>query len=145
MDTEHVPTLPLLDFSRAKGTLSDVMTRVVHEHRPSVVSRHSGKERMLLVRTDDLARYLGAFSFDVEVVEDEGEVTAALANLGLLGFGPNRDEAIDDLLVELRAYASDYFERASFYAATDRAEHAPWLLRFALTPATAQRALLAPE
>jgi len=144
MDTELIPALPSLDFSRAKGALSDVMTRVVHEHRPSIVSRHRGKERMLLVRTDDLARYLGAFSFDLDVVEDEGEVTAALPNFGLLGFGSSRDEAIDDLLVELRAYAADYFERASFYAATDRAEHAPWLLRFALTPASAQRTLLAP-
>ena len=99
---------------------------------------------MLLVRTDDLARYLVAFSFDLEVAEDEGEVTAALPGLGVLGFGASRDEAIDDLLVELRTYAADYFERTSFYAATDRAEHAPWLLRFALTPAAEQRALLAP-
>jgi len=144
MDTEPIPTLPSLDFSRAKGALSDVMTRVIHEHRPSVVSRHRGKERMLLVRTDDLARYLVAFSFDLELAEDEGEVTAALPGLGVLGFGANHDEAIDDLLVELRVYAADYFERASFYAATDRAEHAPWLLRFALTPAAEQRALLAP-
>jgi len=143
MDSELTPALPSLDFSRAKGALSDVMTRVVHEHRPSIVSRHRGKERMLLVRTDDLARYLVAFS-DLDVVEDEGEVTAALPNFGLLGFGPSRDAAIDDLLVELRMYAADYFERASFYAATDRAEHAPWLLRFALTPASAQRVLLAP-
>ena len=98
---------------------------------------------MLLVRADDLARYLDAFSFDLEFVEDEGEVTAALPKLGVLGFGASLDEAIDDLLVELRAYAIDYFERASFYAATDRSEHAPWLLRFALTPAAEQRALVA--
>ena len=144
VETELIPALPSLDFSRAKGTLSDVMTRVVHEHRPSVVSRHRGKEQMLLVRTDDLARYLDAFGFDLEVVDDQGEVTVALPKLGMLGFGANRDEAIDDLLVELRAYAADYFERTSFYAATDRSEHAPWLLRFALTPHAEQRALFAP-
>ena len=142
MDTEPIPALPLLDFSRAKGTLSDVMTRVVHEHRPSIVSRHRGKERMLLVRTDDLAAYLSSFSFELEIVEDGGEVTGALPRFGLLGFGSSRDEAIDDLLVELRTYSADYFERAGFYAATDRANHAPWLLRFALTPAAEQRGLL---
>lgn len=134
--------MPFVDFSRAKSSLSDLMTRVVHEHRPTIVGRHRGKERMLLVRTDDLAAYLTSFRFDVEVAEDEGEVTAALSRLGLLGFGTTRDEAIDDLLVELRTYAEDYFERASFYAATDRAGHAPWLLRFALTPSPEQRALL---
>jgi len=98
---------------------------------------------MLLVRADDLAQYLGAFTFDLELVEDEGEITAAVPKLGLLGFGANSDEAIDDLVVELRAYSADYFERASFFAATDRAGHAPWLLRFALTPPAEQRALIA--
>ena len=142
MNTDDIPALPSLDFSRAKAELSDVMTRVVHEHRPSIVSRHRGKERMLLVRTDDLARHLTGFDFDVEVVEGGGEVTAALPCLGLLGFGASLDEALDDLIVELRAYAADYFDRAAFYTATDRAAHAPWLLRFALTPLGEQRDLL---
>lgn len=141
MDTELIPALPSLDFSRAKGALSDVMTRVVHEHRPSIVSRHRGKERMLLVRTDDLVAYLSSFSFELEIVEDGDEFTVALARFGLVGFGSSPDEAIDDLLVELRAYATDYFERAAFYAVTSRADHAPWLLRFALTPAAEQRGL----
>src|SRR4249919_3136459 len=141
-DDAAMAVLPSLDFSRAKGALSDVMTRVVHEHRPSVVSPHRGKERMLLVRTEDLAAYLSSFGFELDMLEDVGEVTATLPKLGLLGFGSTRDEAIDDLLVELRLYAADFFERASFYAATDRASHAPWLLRFALTPAAEQRGLL---
>lgn len=144
-DQEAMPTLPALDFSRAKSALSEVMTRVVHEHRPSIVSRHSGKERMLLVRTDDLARYLDGFRIEVEVVEDAGETTVTLPRLGILGFGATREEALCDALVELRAYARDYFERAGFYAATDRAAHAPWLLRFALTPAEDQLGLLEPS
>jgi hypothetical protein len=143
VNDEIIPGLPSVEFSRAKSELSDVMTRVVHEHRPSIVSRHRGKERMLLVRTDDLAQHLAGFAFDVELVEDGGEVTAVLARLGLLGLGSTRDGALDDLLTELRLYAADYFERSAFYAATDRAEHAPWLLRFALTPAAEQRDLLA--
>jgi hypothetical protein len=144
METDLIPALPSLEFSRAKSELSDVMTKVVHEHRPSIVSRHRGKERMLLVRTDDLARHLAGFRFEVELVEDEDEVTAVLPALGALGFGPTADEALDDLVVELRLYASDYFERPAFYAATDRAGHAPWLLRFALTPVAEQRDLLVP-
>ena len=142
MDTDSTPTLTSFDFSRAKSALSDLMTQVVHEHRPRVVSRHRGKERMLLVRTDDLAEYLSSFRFEPEVVDDKGEVTVALPRFGLLGFGKTRDDALADLLEELRAYARDFFERASFYAATDRAEHAPWLLRFALTPPERQLGLL---
>ncbi len=142
MDTDETPTLSSLDFSRAKSALSDLMTQVVHEHRPRVVSRHRGKERMLLVRTDDLADYLGSFKFETETVTDENEVTVALPALGLLGFGKDVEQAREDLLVELRAYARDFFERAAFYAATDRAAHAPWLLRFAVTPPERQPELL---
>ena len=142
MDTDETPTLSSLDFSRAKSALSDLMTQVVHEHRPRVVSRHRGKERMLLVRTDDLADYLGSFKFETETVTDKDEVTVALPALGLLGFGKDVEQAREDLLVELRAYARDFFERAAFYAATDHAAHAPWLLRFAVTPPEHQPELL---
>lgn len=134
--------IPALDFSRAKSTLSEVMTEVFWEHRPRVVSRHRGREEMLLVRPDDLVRYLAPFRFEPEVTIDAGETTVALPKLGLLGFGETLDEAMQDLVEELRAYASDFFARSVFYAATDRAEHAPWLLRFALTPAERQLELI---
>src|SRR5438270_41625 len=98
MDTDATRTLTSVDFSRAKSALSDLMTQVVHEHRPRVVSRHSGKEQMLLVRADDLADYLTSFRFQTEIVTDEDQVTVALPRFGLLGFGKTLDEARDDLL-----------------------------------------------
>lgn len=134
--------LSTTDFSKAKTALSQLMTQVVYEHRPRMVLRRRGKERMLLVRAEDLAEYLQSFRFKIEKVEDEGEVTLALPALGLLGFGQTIDEARADLLTELRAYARDYFDRATFYAATDRAAHAPWLLRFAVTKPEHQLELL---
>lgn len=140
MNTDAV--LSTSAFSRAKTALSELMTEVVHEHRPWMVSRRHGKERMLLVRADDLAEYLKSFGFKTETVTDRGEVTVALPALGVLGFGASLDEARTDLLTELRAYARDFFERAAFYGATDRAAHAPWLLRFALTPPERQLELL---
>ena len=134
--------LASLDFSRAKSTLSELMTQVVHGHAPRIVSRHRGKEEMVLVATDDLARFLESFRFDPQVTIDVGEVTTALPDLGLLGFGETLEDAMADLVEELRLYAGDFFERASFYAETDRADHAPWLLRFALTPPDRQLELL---
>lgn len=135
-------TLASVDFSRAKSTLSDVMTKVVHEHSPRIVSRRRGKEEMVLVATGDLVRFLDSFRFDPRITIDAGEVTAKLAHLGLLGFGETSEEAMEDLVAELRVYTRDFFERASFYAETDRAGHAPWLLRFALTPPDRQLELL---
>jgi Antitoxin of toxin-antitoxin, RelE / RelB, TA system len=141
MDTD--PVLSTSDFSRAKAALSELMTEVVYEHRPRVISRRRGKERMLLVRADDLAEFLRSFRFKVETTKDKDEVTLALPVLGLLGFGETVEKARADLLTELAAYARDFFERASFYSETDRAAHAPWLLRFALTPDELRADLLA--
>jgi antitoxin YefM len=135
-------TLASLDFSRAKSTLSELMTQVVHGHAPRIVSRHRGKEEMVLVATHDLARFLESFRFDPRVAVDGDEVTVELGQLGLLGFGETLEAAMEDLVQELRLYAGDFFERASFYAETDRAGHAPWLLRFALTAPERQLELL---
>jgi len=134
--------LPAIDFSDAKAHLSDVMASVVHQRQPRLVRRHRGKEAMLLVPPDDLARALRTFRFDASVIHSEGETTVALEQFGVLGFGKTLEEALADALEELRAYAQRYFADTAFYAKTDRAGHWPWLLRLALTPPEQQTALL---
>jgi hypothetical protein len=133
--------LPEMDFSRAKAQLSAVMDDVVHKHQPQLIQR-KGREAMLLVRPDDLARWLGSFCLDVRLVLDEGEVTAEAPGLGVLGFGESSETALEDLVCELRAYARRFFERSEFYRETDRAKHFPALLRFALTPPDKQLELI---
>ena len=137
-----VTTLASIDFSRAKASLSDVMTHVVHDRSPQIISRHRGKEEMLLVGTRDLAEFLDSFRFEPRLTIEPGEVTAELEQLGLVGLGESTEQAMQDLVDELRLYARDFFERASFYAETERAAHAPWLLRFAITPPDRQLDLL---
>lgn len=139
MTDEGIPTV---EFSKAKTALSEIMTQVVREHRPQLVSRHRGKESMFLVRPEDLATYLRDYTFDPRVTIDAGEVTVELTELGVLGFGDSLEAATEDLVRELRAYTHRFFERSSFYLQTDRAHHAPWLLRFALTPPEHQLELL---
>ena len=130
------------DFSAAKAQLSDLMTDVYHEHRPHLVSRHRGKEQMLLVRREDLARMLADQRLDVEVVYDEGEVTLRVPDLGVLGFGDTYDEAAEDLLSELEVYAASYFQNPARYAYTSRASHAGVLMRFAISSPEERRAML---
>ena len=126
-------TLPVLDFSEAKARLSDVMTTVTQQHRPQLVRRHRGKESMVLVDARDLAGFLTAYRFEPTVVVDAAEFTVELEHLGILGFGTSLDEALSDLVSELRAYTHRYFAQPAFYTYTDRRDHWPWLLRFALT------------
>lgn len=130
-------------FSSAKAELSTVMDEVVHERRPQLVRRHGRKELMLLVRPDDARRWLDSFRLTLNVTLDDGEVAVFAEPVGALGVGDSLDSALDDLTVELRAYAHRFFvDRPHFYAETRASQHAPWLLRFALTPLDEQRALL---
>jgi hypothetical protein len=94
------------------------------------------------VNAADMADWLRRYRFEPTIVLSNGEVTAELAQFGLLGFGATVDEALDDLLVEMRAYSHRFFDRSGLYVQSDRREHWPWLLRFALTPPDEQHLLL---
>ncbi len=139
MDHQIVPTLP---FSPAKSQLSELMNQVFHRHALQLISRHGGKEQMLLVRPDDLLVMLGDQEIDVEAAYDPGSVTLSAPAMGVLGFGDTLDDAIGDLLVELRAYATRFFHDPARYWASGRGNHAGALLRFALSDEATQRAML---
>ena len=136
------PLVPTTDFSPAKSQLSDLMTQVFHGHQPRLVSRHHGKEQMLLVRPDDLVAMLADARLDVVAVYDRGEVTLRAPEMGVLGFGDSLDEATDDLLEELRDYAARFFREPARFLATSRGGHAAALLRFALADEEEQRRML---
>jgi prevent-host-death family protein len=140
--TDAAKGIPTLEFSEAKSHLSDVMSNVVRDHQPLVISRHRGKEAMILLSAEDVATWLRTYRLEPELLFSEGEVTAQLPRFGLLGFGTTADEALADLLAELRAYARRFFDRASLYLQSDRRDDWPWLLRFALTPPEEQHRLL---
>lgn len=134
--------VPTSDFSPAKARLSDVMNEVFHGHQPRLVSRHHGKEQMLLVRPDDLVAMLADNRLEVLAVYDGDEVTLRVPEMGVLGFGVTLEEATEDLLVELRAYAARFFREPARFMATSRARHAGVLLRFALSTEETQRRML---
>jgi len=135
--------VPTKSFSQAKAELSELMNQVVREHRPTVIARR--REAMVALSLDDLRSLLEAFHFEPRVVVGRKESVASLDDLGLVGSGHDLDSAIDDLLEELRDYALDFVRRYAFYMQTDRRAHAPWVLRFALTPPEDQRDLLVEE
>jgi antitoxin of RelE/RelB toxin-antitoxin system len=135
--------LPEVGFSSAKTDLSSVMDTVVHERHPTLVYRHKGKkEAMLLVRPDDLAKWLESFRVSLRVTLGEGDAAVEAGDLGVVGIGETFEAAMEDLVEELRLYTRRYFEQAGLYMHSDRARHYPQLLRFALTPAEQQLALL---
>ncbi|MGH2878596.1 MAG: hypothetical protein ACRDK4_03180 [Solirubrobacteraceae bacterium] len=140
-----VDLIPTRSFSEAKSALSEVMSGVVHDHRPTVVERHGGREAMLLLAIADLEPLLGHFRFQTKATVAEGEFVLRQPELGLVAGGPTFDSAAAELVDLAVAQAERYFERLSFYAQTDRAEQMPWLLRLIVTPASERRSLLLGE
>lgn len=100
---------------------------------------------MLLVRPDDLMAMLGQHRLDVRAVYDADEVTLRIPDMGVLGFGETLDEAIDDLLDDMRAYATRFFREPARFLATSRGSHGAALLRFALADEAEQRRMLGVE
>ncbi len=131
-------------FSEAKAGLSDVMTDVVREHRPTLVERYRGKEAMLLLGVTDLQPLLEHFRFTTKASVSEGEFVLRQPELGLVAGGATFEDAARELEELSVVYAERFFARLSFYMQTDRARHMPWLLRIVLTPPPQRAALLVP-
>lgn len=130
-----------LAFSEAKAKLSDLMTAVVHGHRPKAVDRHHGKEEMYLFGREEIMALLESFEFQPKVSVSEGEFVIRLPELGLISGGESFDEALDELVELAEEYAQQYFERFEFYRETDRRQQLPWVARVAVTPAEERRQL----
>ena len=114
------------------------MTEVFHQHQVTMVSRHHGKEQMVLMRPDDLLAMLPADPFETEVAYDAEGVAVTVPSLGVIGVGDTTDLAIDDLLVELRAYAKRFFENPARYFAAGQGDvqHVSWCLLLLMRPSS---------
>jgi len=128
-------------FSEAKAKLSDLMTAVVHGHRPKAVDRHGGKEEMFLLGREELTAMLESFEFHPKVSVSEGEFVVRLPELGLIAGGESLDAALEELVEIAEAYVEQYFARYEFFRETDRRRQLPWVARIAFTDAARRRDL----
>lgn len=134
--------IPAIQFSPAKAQLSDVMTSVVHRHQVRLIQRHHGKEEALVMNPSDLLGMLAHATIPTTTHVDEDEFVMSVPAWDLTGVGKTFDEALHDLVDEMRDYVADYIDRMAFYLQTSRREHAPAVFRFALTPPEAHADLL---
>jgi hypothetical protein len=139
--TSSSSVIETIAFSDAKARFSDLMTAVVHGHRPKAVGRHRGKEEMFLLGRDELLAVLEGFEFQPKVGVADGEFVVRLPELGLIAGGSSLDEALEELVELAEAYAEDYFDRFEFFRQTNRRGQLPWVARVAVTPPEARKAL----
>lgn len=120
-------------FSEARRQFSALYDSIYNSLKP-VVIRRGRQEEVLLLRKDMLKSLLEKFSLKAVAFEEEdGSVTLALDELDVAVNAPSLEEAVSDLVQELKIYARDYLDRAQlFLNAPNRRHHLPYILRVAL-------------
>ncbi|MGB9661118.1 MAG: exoribonuclease R [Moorellaceae bacterium] len=120
-------------FSEARRRFSTLYDSIYNALKPAIIRRGRGEE-ILLLRKDMLKPVLEKFPLKAEALkEDDGSITLALDELGLAVNAPSLEEAVSDLVRELKLYVQDYLDRIQlFMNAPNRRHHLPYILRIAL-------------
>ena len=119
-----------IKFTDARKTFTELFNDVWHRSLPAIVNRKQAEEVLLLRR--DLQQYiLRPYVFKPEVLpEDDGSITVALDLIDIAVNGPTLNEAIEELVRELKIYAEDYRDNINlFLNAPNRKAHFPYVLR----------------
>lgn len=126
MLTEH-------NLTEARKELSSLYDAVFNTYKPTIIKRKKTEE-ILLLRVDLQKMLLTHFSLKPEVIpEDDQSITLALDHLEIYVNGATLEDAVKELISELKYYARDYIERSQlFLHAPNRRAHFPYVLRVIL-------------
>jgi len=121
------------NLTEARKEFSSLYDQVFNMYQPAIIKRKKSEEVMVL-RVDQQKMLLANYSLKPEIIkEDDNSITLALDHLELFSNGSNLDEAVNDLINDLKIYASDYIQRSQlFLNAPNRKAHFPFILRVLL-------------
>jgi len=122
-----------LNFTQARGQLTQLFNEVVGEHRVAVVARQGDRDEVAMFKLSDALDMLSSYRFDTQVRSVVGEVVVEVPEVEIAGVGDSFEDALRDASEQIEGYARRYFERRAFYDQTHRAKHWKYLLRFSLT------------
>lgn len=122
-----------IGFTDARADLSSVFDRVIHQIQPVIIRRR--QDKAVIMKNDMLALLLQHLQLKGEmVVDSDKSYTVTLdAPFDLYGNGPTPEEAINDLVQDLKLYAEQYMSLLPvFLHAPNRREHLPYILKITL-------------
>jgi hypothetical protein len=122
-----------INFTNARKTFTDIYDSVWHRYLPVIINRHQDEE-VLLLRRELQQEILKAYRLLPEILpEKDGSVTAAINELDIAVNKPTLEEAVNELVKELKIYAQEYIDRLQlFLNAPNRKGHFPYVLRVLL-------------
>lgn len=122
-----------LNITDARKKFSSLYDQVFNAFKPAIIKRKQTEE-VLVLRVDLQKMLLSNYSLKPAIItEDDGSVTLALDVLELYVNSNTLGEAVDELVSDLKFYASDYLQRSQlFLNAPNRKSHFPYILRVLL-------------
>ncbi|KKM10609.1 exoribonuclease R [Clostridiales bacterium PH28_bin88] len=122
-----------LQFTEARKEFSALYNEVFNSYRPMIIKRKQTEE-VVVLRTDLQKMLLSGFSLKPEVLhEADGSITLALDQLDIFVNAASLEEAIKELIEDVKTYAQDYMQRSQlFINAPNRRPHFPYVLRVLL-------------
>lgn len=108
------------------------MDSVIRE-KPQAIKRN--RDYIFALNEKQLRYLVKGYTITVLLDEDPEEKTwvAVPEGFDLVGYGKNKDDAIQDLVTQLRDYAYDYFlDFETMFAAPNRRDHFPYVLNLML-------------
>lgn len=122
-----------LNLTDARKEFSSLYDRVFNSFKPTIIKRKKSEE-VLILRVDQQKMLLVNYSLKPDIItEDDGSITLALDNLELYSNSSSLEDAINELIEDLKVYASDYLQRSQlFLNAPNRKSHFPYILRVLL-------------
>lgn len=125
--------LPELNLTDAHKGLSSLYDEVFNTFKPTIIKRKKTEE-VLLLRVDLQKMLLSHFSLKPEVIsEDDQSITLAIDHLEIFVNGTTLEDAIQELISDLKYYSQDYIQRSQlFLHASNRRPHFPYIFRVLL-------------
>lgn len=122
-----------LNLTEARKSFSTVYNEVFNTFKPTIVKRRKTEE-VLLLRVDLQKMLLSYFPLKPKIItEDDNSITLTLDQLEIYANAPTMEEAIQELISDLRQYAHDYIQRSQlFLLSPNRRAHFPYVLRIML-------------
>lgn len=117
-------TLNATDVRKEWGGFIDSIIR----EKPKLIKR--SRDYIFTSSLDVLKELLKAYTFTAELFrEDDGSVTASLAEFDIVVNGSNEEEALKLLATDLVEYAQDFYNEFQYWhSAPNRRGHLPYVL-----------------
>lgn len=122
-----------IKFTEARNDFSNLYNEVYNGLKPIIIRRKQA-EQVLLIRTDLQKELLEEYRLKPKKLsENDGSITLALDEIELYVNADTIEDAVRELIQDLKIYAQDYIQRPQlFLNAPNRRSHFPYILRVLL-------------